>query len=87
MSAISISTSKCASLVLIVKAIVYIIIAYTRLLSDAQLTRCVLVGTIDISYIAATEHVAITIEKTLLGANHATVDMHLRLSEDIAVGV
>ena len=43
--------------------------------------------TIDITDITAAKHVAVTICKALLGANLTTMDMYLRLSEDIAVSI
>ena len=84
---ISAISSKCSSLVLIIESLVVIVIALTCLLANTETIICILVGTIHIADIAATEHVAVAIEKTLVGANLTAVDVYLSLSEDVAVGV
>ena len=81
------SDCKVSLLILIIETLIAIIIAHARLLSYAQFASSILVGTVHIADIAAAEHVAIAVEDTLLGAYLAAVDVHLRLSEDIAVGV
>ena len=62
-----------------------LVVANTSLLTDAQLAFVSHIGTIYMSFITATEHVAVAIGHALVGAYLTTVDIDASLTEHIAL--
>ena len=73
-------------LVFVIVALVTVVVTAAVLFAIARHTRPVLVGTAHIAVVAAAEDVAGILGQTALGAYLSTMDMHQRLSEDIALG-
>ena len=77
----------CSVFIFIIIPFVAIVIAYTRLLTEAQSAVCIFISTIDITDITASEDITITVGKFCISSYLTTVNIDLGLSEDVTVGV